>query len=456
MTTSTQDTQRSLVAGSVITFFLLFVFITGVSDELKHRRTTFLDGKQTNRTFDTSFPDFSQYNFLRTLSTEEFPIHGKHDRIITVGDIHGRNDSLSALLDKLSYDPRSDTLIHVGDIVTKGGVSGSVAVLSFLSSNNITGVRGNNDQDVIEWRAWRNWIRSLPGGREWLDKIDREHPVDDDEDEDEDDDDDDDDELRVAFWSEPSNKDWEDKVPKGWKLFQRHYNVARAMSQEHYDYLRSLPIVMHAPAGHTYFVHAGMLAADPKRELEHPKQPLSHWPATRSSKPKGAVLRSLQEVALLEDVPQNKDPWVLMNMRSVTDDGSISKGKKGTPWPELWNDVMDRCGGITDYKLSSTTSQLAMSTREGGVKQSRLPCFPSMIVYGHIAARGLDVKRWSVGLDSGCVYHRRLSALVLDKASFLVPHEGVQLEDAMRADDEHSPSLQYGDDGRARIVSVEC
>ncbi|KAI6036205.1 hypothetical protein PISMIDRAFT_12226 [Pisolithus microcarpus 441] len=66
------------------------------------------------------------------------------------------------------------------------------------------------------------------------------------------------------------------------------------------------------------------------------------------------------------------------------------------------------------------------------------------------------MKRWSVGLDSSCVYHRRLSALVLDKASFLVPYEGVQLEDTTHANDEHSASLQYGDDGRARIVSVEC
>lgn len=245
-------------------------------------------------------------------------------------------------------------------------------------------------------------------------------------------------------------------MPKGWKLFQRHYNVARAMSQEHYDYLRSLPIVIHAPAGHTYFVHAGMLAADPKRELKHPKQPLSHWPATRTSKPKEALLRSLQEVALLNDVPQNKDPWVLMNMRSVADDGSVAKGRKGTPWPELWNDVMDRCEGIVADKLSTTGLQFAISTEEGDVKPSPLPCFPSMIVYGHIAARGLDVRRWSVGLDSGCVYHRRLSALVLDKASFLVRYEDVYLEDATRPSDEHSPSLQYGDDGRARIVSVEC
>lgn len=33
----------------------------------------------------------------------------------------------------------------------------------------------------------------------------------------------------------------------------------------------------------------------------------------------------------------------------------------------------------------------------------KLPCYPSTVVYGHAAARGLDIKRWSKGLDSGCV-----------------------------------------------------
>lgn len=34
--------------------------------------------------------------------------------------------------------------------------------------------------------------------------------------------------------------------------------------------------------------------------------------------------------------------------------------------------------------------------------------------YGHAAARGLDVREYSIGLDSGAVYGRSLSALVIE------------------------------------------
>ena len=52
--------------------------------------------------------------------------------------------------------------------------------------------------------------------------------------------------------------------------------------------------------------------------------------------------------------------------------------------------------------------------RSGGADP--LPCYPSTVVYGHAASRDLDVRRWSVGLDSGCLYGRRLTALVLTRA----------------------------------------
>lgn len=57
---------------------------------------------------------------------------------------------------------------------------------------------------------------------------------------------------------------------------------------------------------------------------------------------------------------------------------------------------MSRCDGF-EHGLSfdddHTTSK----------KQKALPCHPSTVVYGHAASRGLDIKRWTVGLDSGCV-----------------------------------------------------
>lgn len=76
----------------------------------------------------------------------------------------------------------------------------------------------------------------------------------------------------------------------------------------------------------------------------------------------------------------------------------------GTFWADMWNSVMKRCGGfepedetndyenIDDRKLSSK-KQL----------KKPLPCLPSTVIYGHTASQGLDVRRWTMGLDSGCV-----------------------------------------------------
>ncbi len=38
---------------------------------------------------------------------------------------------------------------------------------------------------------------------------------------------------------------------------------------------------------------------------------------------------------------------------------------------------------------------------------------PPQIVFGHNAAPGLQLHRWATGLDTGCVYGRRLTAMVL-------------------------------------------
>ncbi|KAL4258486.1 hypothetical protein AB1N83_010178, partial [Pleurotus pulmonarius] len=89
-------------------------------------------------------PDFSLYKSLSTLSVQEFPLDpAQSRRTVIIGDIHGMNNSLSSLLDGLDYHPGSDVLIHVGDIIAKGPHEGSMAVLSYMASHNITGIRGN-------------------------------------------------------------------------------------------------------------------------------------------------------------------------------------------------------------------------------------------------------------------------------------------------------------------------
>lgn len=268
-----------------------------------------------------------------------------------------------------------------------------------MSTNHILGVRGNNDEKAIEWRAWRDWIVSLPGGRKWLEDMDSlwSHI--------------DGDEPNAEFdtWLKKSHKKWKAYVPSGWKLHGNHYKFARDMSQEHYDYLRSLPLILYAPAAHTYFVHAGLLSADPTRKYNDPKQPLSHWPTTAHLEEDHLVLRGLQELALLKEIPQNQDPWVLMNMRSLSKHGKIRDGKEGTPWSDLWNNVMGSCSGWPATESSTILSEQTTRTS--------LHCFPSMVIYGHAAARDLDVKRWSVGIDTGCVSDPILLLQRLDAVS---------------------------------------
>jgi hypothetical protein len=128
----------------------------------------------------------------------------------------------------VSYNKKKDTLIHLGDIITKGLHEGSLSVLSFMSTNNISGVRGNNDQKVIEWRAWIEWINGLENraGSRWLLDLEEKWEEGNLDGRLEDD-------TKTEGWVKtqmhmgPKDRKWWSKVPEGWKLFSDHYRVAR-------------------------------------------------------------------------------------------------------------------------------------------------------------------------------------------------------------------------------------
>lgn len=97
-------------------------------------------------------------------------------------------------------------------MITRG--KDSLAILDFLASNNISGVRGNNDQKVIEWRSWIEWVVSHRGGREWLEGMEKHAHKDVAE-------------VRAErSWNGVMRKKWM-QIPKGWKFMGDHYRVAR-------------------------------------------------------------------------------------------------------------------------------------------------------------------------------------------------------------------------------------
>lgn len=69
-------------------------------------------------------------------------------------------------------------------------------------------------------------------------------------------------------------------------------------------------------------------------------------------------------------------PEHLMTLRSLRDDGTPSKEVEGTPWAAHWNG-------------------------------------PGRVVFGHDAVRGLQRTGTAVGLDTGCVYGKALTGLLL-------------------------------------------
>ena len=234
------------------------------------------------------------------------------------------NGLRSMLLDQLSYDSRSDVLVHTGDVVSRGPHKGSMAALAFMVANNVTGVRGNHEQKVVEWRGWIDWIQTQPQGKRWLERIERrwqESNLD---------------ESKAKFWVErqkrtasEEDRRWWNLVPRKWIMFGDHYNIAREMDSEHFNYLLDLPLKLYVPSAHLFVVHAGLLPSDPRYPYyDASRQPLARMPTGLGGidvvdgdeeEVNDAVeyLRKVQEMALMTEIPQNVDPWTALNMRSI-------------------------------------------------------------------------------------------------------------------------------------------
>lgn len=96
-------------------------------------------------------------------------------------------------------------------------------------------------------------------------------------------------------------------------------------------------------------------------------------------------------------------------MRSILNNGEVSKkNDEGTAWAKLWGAVINRCEGFGDLDNQHSTRNIVDDALRGS---DSLVCHPFTVLYGHAASRGLDIKKWSKGLDSGYVSVARTFSL---------------------------------------------
>lgn len=312
-----------------------------------------------------------------------------------------------------------------------------------MRKRNALGVRGNHDQKVIEWRVWMEWAGTVgiserkrksekkrkegkraKGWRDYVDDLNEKVGSGKTE--------------KVLTAIEKSTESEVDlSFPSDWEWRSEHWQLARDLPDEDYQYLLSMPLTLHIPAYHAFVVHAGLLPRDTTVPPGDSEQLLNIESTIGGS-------RNDVENAILTTIPQNQIGTNLLEMRSVKKNGAvISSGKKGTPWSDIWNQEMTRCkgpGAWTKQQLEGAGYKQGDPDQpegegeveetddlvEGGnglekrktVKHITLPKLPDLegispvtVIYGHAASRGLDLQPFTKGLDSACIVSTRFRAL---------------------------------------------
>jgi serine/threonine protein phosphatase 1 len=79
-------------------------------------------------------------------------------KIFAIGDIHGCNDKLDTLIEKLQIDPTEDTLLFIGDYVDRGPDSKEVinSILEIRKTvENVVCLKGNHEQMFLNYYCER-------------------------------------------------------------------------------------------------------------------------------------------------------------------------------------------------------------------------------------------------------------------------------------------------------------
>jgi len=155
-----------------------------------------------------------------------------------------------------------------------------------------------------------------------------------------------------------SKKDKKGKPPSS-RGDHRERKLARKFSQEQISFLQTFPVILHIPLPRGFSSSAGEYL--------------------------------VVHAGLVPGVStERQDPFQAMNMRSIDLVSQVpSELRVFEPWERVWGHAMGH-------------------VHPAGER--------AVVIYGHDSRRGLNVRKYTKGLDSGCVRGGKLSALIVDAA----------------------------------------
>ncbi|KAK4561681.1 hypothetical protein LTR86_004360 [Recurvomyces mirabilis] len=279
-------------------------------------------------------------------------------RLIFVGDIHGCKDELKHLLKKVDFNSKTDHLVATGDVVSKG--PDSPGVLDLLIHHGAESVRGNHEDRLLEA------AKTLSG----------------------------------------SNIELDDAASTS-KGYSKDAQLLKELKPHHMRFLHDMPLMLRIPA--LPFAN-------------------SSW---RKDNHKITEETIVIHAGLVPHVPlERQDPYFVMNMRSIDHKthvpSALRETKKGNskPWMHIWNWYNNRLAkgrSIKGFHIWSYAEWLDqrvtgswISNSWSSISKKQPQSQPQVAVYGHDSKMGLQMHRWSKGLDTGCVSGGKLTAMVLD------------------------------------------
>lgn len=91
----------------------------------------------------------------------------KSKRHFVVGDLHGMYDAFVKLLEKANYNPETDIIYSVGDLIDRGPKS--YELIEFFSQPNCHAIIGNHELMAVDTGSKMMWLRN--GGEETLQSL---------------------------------------------------------------------------------------------------------------------------------------------------------------------------------------------------------------------------------------------------------------------------------------------